>query len=77
MSENVKQIIQSHLKEIGADGLYDKRFDIGIDVDRPKSRDTTTHLISLECVPGYKHPDGKIHPTKPIPKNDLFGELKT
>lgn len=71
MSENVKQIIQTHLTKIGADGLSDL---CGCACELKNATDCLK--IVCNCVPGYKHPDGKIHPTKPIPKNDLFGELK-
>jgi hypothetical protein len=66
MSETVKQIIQSRLTELGADGLccdpkYYFRPEIGGCLNIQK---VVCDRWIGDCVPGYRHKDGKIHPEK-------------
>jgi hypothetical protein len=61
-NQNVKQIIQSRLTELGADGLWNEAFQKGFDI--LALGEGSTWGTVKNCVPGYRDKDGKIHPDK-------------
>jgi hypothetical protein len=61
MSETVKQLIQSRLAELGADGLHGLNRDCVCTTKNLMYSCVDFKYPPTSCVPGYKHKDGKIH----------------